>query len=177
MVPAWMIGGFVRRMLTACFVVVLAVVPLLQGSPSSAHLLQHFDADDAKTDDLKSVGLDVYKGPNGVKRLLASAELYPDEQWPADCCWEVWFKIDSRGNGHADYVLHAAFDNASGGIYLASLERPDGTRLHARVSASQPCADCVDLRMKFRALHATRHLRWRVMTHDDRAPDTGWYSH
>jgi hypothetical protein len=165
--------------LAILFGVVLAASAFLQAAPSGAHLRLHFDANDAKFDDLSSVRLHTYRNPDGVKMLLANAEFFPEPS-SGECCWEVRFVMDSRGDGQADYVLHVAYDDASGGVFYAFLERPDGSVVDARVRMTRDCGGCyshLPAKIKFGAIHPARHVRWYVSTSYDRAPDAGWYTH
>jgi hypothetical protein len=155
------------------------VPALLLTSPANAHLRLHFDTNDARYDDLSSVRLHAYRNPDGIKMLLVNAEFFR-EPAPDDCCWAVWFVIDSRGDSQSDFVVHVAYDGASGGVYHAGLYRSDGTLVPVRVRATQGCSSCentLPVHLKFGALHPSRHLRWYVTTSNDRAPDVGWYAH
>jgi len=166
-----------RRLLLAVFVIALA---LSSAVPGSAHLRGHHDPNDAKVDDLSSVRLRTYRNPDGVKMLSATAVFYPDVS-PEDCCWSISFVIDSRGDGDADYVLSVASDGASGGIYATSLTGPDGATVDVRIGVTRDCGGCyshLPVKLKYGALHPTRHIRWYVTTAgDDRAPNWGWYEH
>ena len=168
-----------RRTLTILVSLSVVLLGVLIPVPGSAHLRLHFDANDAKYDDLLSVRLHAYRSPSGIKMLLASASIV-DDSYPDDCCWSVSFVIDSRGDEAADYVLRGSFDDASGGLFYAALETPDGSALDVHVRGTRECGSCyvsLPLHMKFGALHPTRHIRWYAMTGYDRAPDWGWYEH
>ena len=166
-----------RRTITLLCVLVafLLTVPMAQG-----HLRWHRDPkNDAEVDDLIGVRLATFRDDAGVKMLKANAEFGPPLDELDECCYDVSFVFDSRGDGRRDYVLFMYWDRASASS--AYLRRVGGRVLDADIGYA-PCdpdvtCELLPVHFAMRYLHPTRHIRWYVKTPTDRAPDEGWFEH